>query len=110
MPKRAAMCLRPDGLEISADVEAAVRDAGKRLEAAGWIVEEVENTPALREAAALQTTIWFGDGYQGMLDAAEREGDPGALACLRGNAHKLEGFENGGLSKALVRRSTFVRD
>jgi amidase len=110
MPKRAAMCLRPDGLEITTDVEAAVRDAGKRLEAAGWVVEEVDNTPALREAAELQTTIWFGDGFQGMLDAAEREGDPGALACLRGNVRKLEGFENGGLSRALVRRSTFVRD
>jgi amidase len=110
MPKRAALCLRPDGLEISAEVEAVVRDAGKRLERAGWIVEEIENTPALREAADLQTQIWFGDGYQGMLDAAEREGDPGALACLRGNKRKLAGFEDGGLSRALVRRSTFVRD
>jgi amidase len=108
--KRAAMCLRPDGLVISAEVEAAVRDAGKRLERAGWIVEEVENTPALREAAALQTQIWFGDGYKGMLDAAEREGDPGALTCLRGQTSKLVDFENGGLSRALVRRSTFVRD
>lgn len=108
--KRAAMCLRPDGLVISAEVEAAVRDAGKRLERAGWIVEEVANTPALREAAALQTQIWFGDGYQGMLDAAEREGDPGALTCLRGQKSKLVDFDNGGLSRALVRRSTFVRD
>ena len=110
MPKRAAMVLRPDGLEITADVEAAVRDAGRRLQAAGWVVEEVDNTPALREAAELQTTIWFGDGYQGMLDAAEREGDPGALACLRGIRPKLEGFEQGGLSRAMVRRSSFVRD
>jgi amidase len=104
------MCLRPDGLEITKAVESAVRDAGKRLERAGWIVEEVENTPALREAAALQTTIWFGDGYQGMLDAAEREGDPAALVCLRGQKDKLKDFDNGGLSRALVRRSTFVRD
>jgi amidase len=110
MPKRAALCLRPDGLEISADVEAAVRDAGKRLQAAGWIVEEIDNTPALREAADLQTQIWFGDGFQGMMDAAEREGDPGALACLRGQKRKLVGFEDGGLSRALVRRATFVRD
>ncbi|CAN5160987.1 amidase family protein [soil metagenome] len=110
MPKRAAMCLRPDGLAITSDVEAAVRDAGKRLEAAGWVVEEIDNTPALREAAELQTQIWFGDGYQGMLDAAEREGDPGALACVRGQKARLVGFEDGGLSRALVRRATFVRD
>jgi amidase len=45
-----------------------------------------------------------------MWDAAEREGDPGALACLRGIKPKLDGFEQGGLSRALVRRSTFVRD
>jgi amidase len=108
--KRAAMCLRPDGLEITAEVEAAVRDAGQRLQQAGWIVDEIGNTPALREAADLQTQIWFGDGYQGMVDAAEREGDPGAIACLRGQKHKLVNFENGGLSRALVRRSTFVRD
>jgi amidase len=110
MPKRAAICLRPDGLEITEDVEAAVRDAGRRLRAAGWTVEEVDNTPPLREAAELQTQIWFGDGFQGMMDAAEREGDPGALACLRGIQPRLEGFENGGLSRALVRRSSFVRD
>ena len=58
----------------------------------------------------MQSTIWFGDGYQGMLDAAEREGDPAALVCLRGQKDKLKDFENGGLSRALVRRSTFVRD
>jgi amidase len=110
MPKHAAMCLRPDGLEITAEVEAAVRDAGRRLQAAGWIVEEIDNTPALREAAALQTQIWFGDGYQGMVDSAEREGDAGALACVRGNKANADAYEVTTLSKILVRRATFVRD
>ena len=59
-------------------------------ERAGWVVEEIENTPPLREAADLQTKLWLGDGYEAQLDAAEREGDPGALACLRGN--KAQGF------------------
>src|SRR6202140_4553578 len=39
MPKRAALCLRPDGLETVAEVKAAVADAGKRLERAGGTVE-----------------------------------------------------------------------
>src|SRR5260221_2435767 len=50
MPKRAALCLQPDGLEAVSEVKAAVADAGKRLERAGWVVEEVE-TPPMREAA-----------------------------------------------------------
>ena len=52
MPKRAALCINPDGLDPVAEVRAAVADAGKRLERAGWVVEEVE-TPPLREAAEL---------------------------------------------------------
>src|ERR1700686_806215 len=79
MPRRAALCLQPDGLEASAEVKAAVADAGRRLERAGWTVEEVA-TPPLREAAELQTKLWLGDGYEAHLAAAEREGDPGALA------------------------------
>ena len=109
MPKRAALCLQPDGLETVAEVKAAVADAGKRLERAGWIVEEVE-TPPLREAADLQTKLWLGDGYEAQLDAAEREGDPGALACLRGNKSKVFPFDADALSKALIRRATLTRE
>ena len=53
------------------------------------IVEEIANTPPLREAADLQTKLWLGDGYEAQLEAAEREGDPGALACLHGNRAKV---------------------
>ena len=68
MPKRAALCLQPDGLETVAEVKAAVADAGKRLQRAGWTVEEVETTPPLREAAELQTKLWLGDGYEAQLE------------------------------------------
>ena len=106
MPKRVAMCLNPDGLDPVAEVRAAVADAGKRLERAGWIVEEIANTPPLREAADLQTKLWIGDGYEAQLEMAEREGDPGALACLRGNKAKVFPFD---LSKTLTRRATLTR-
>ena len=109
MPKRVAMCVRPDGLETVAEVEAAVRDAGKRLERAGWTVEEVE-VPPLREAAELQTRLWLGDSYETQLELAEREGDPGALACLRGIRSKVLPFEADTLSKALTRRATLTRE
>jgi len=107
MPKRVAMCLNPDDLDPVPEVKAAVADAGKRLARAGWIVEEITNTPPLREAADLQTKLWLGDGYEAQLETAEREGDPGALACLRGNRAKVHPFD---LSKALTRRATLTRE
>src|ERR1700716_3726043 len=110
MPKRAALCLRPDGLETVAEVKAAVADAGKRLERAGWGVEEIDDTPPLREAADLQTRLWLGDGFEAQLEAAEREGDPGALACLRGNRAKVFPFDAAAFSKALTRRATLARE
>jgi amidase len=109
-PKRAALCLTPDGLEPVAEVKAAVADAGKRLERAGWVVEQIETTPPLREAADLQTKLWLGDGYEAQLEAAEREGDPGALACLRGNKAKVHPFDAAAFSKALTRRATLTRE
>jgi amidase len=109
MPKRAALCLQPDGLETVSEVKAAVLEAGKRLERAGWVVEEIA-TPPLREAADLQTKLWLGDGYEAQLEAAEREGDPGALACLRGNRSKVVPFDAAAFSKALTRRATLARE
>jgi len=110
MPKRAAVCLQPDGLEPVAEVKAAVADAAKRLERAGWVVEEIATTPSLREAAELQTKLWLGDGYEAQLAAAEREGDPGALACLRGNRAKVFPFDVATLSQVLTRRATLARE
>lgn len=107
MPKRAALCLNPDGLDPVPEVRAAVADAARRLERAGWTVEEITNTPPLREAAELNTNLWLGDGYEAQLAAAEREGDPGALACLRGNRSKVFPFD---LSKTLTRRLTLTRE
>ncbi|MGV7216087.1 amidase family protein [Bradyrhizobium sp. UFLA05-112] len=110
MPKRAALCLNPDGLTTAPEVKAAVSDAGKRLERAGWTVEVIENTPPMREAADWQTKLWIGDGYEAALEAAEREGDPGALACLRGNRAKVTPFDQAAYAKALMRRATLTRE
>jgi amidase len=109
MPKRAALCLQPDGLETVAEVKAAVADAGKRLERAGWTVEEIADTPPLREPAEQQTKLWLGDSYEAQLAAAEREGDPGALACLRGNKTKVFPFDAAAFSQTLTRRATLSR-
>ena len=60
----------PTLLICPCSAKAAVADAGKRLERAGWVVEQIENTPPLREPAELQNKLWLGDGYEAQLDAA----------------------------------------
>jgi amidase len=109
-PKRAALCVCPDGLATVAEVKAAVLDAGQRLERAGWTVEEIAATPPLKEAAEHQTKLWLGDNYEAQLAGAEREGDPGALACLRGNRAKVFPFDAAAFSKTLTRRATLIRE
>jgi len=107
--KRAAVCVNPDGLNPVPEVKAAVAEAGKRLEQAGWTVEEITDTPPLQEAALQQTRLWLGDGYEAQLAAAEKEGDPGALACLNGNRNKVFPFDAATLSAALTIRATIAR-
>ena len=108
-PRRAALCLRPDGLDSVPEVCAALLDAAARLRDAGWVVDEVDQLPPLQETVALQIALWMGDGYQGMVDAAQREGDAGAIAALAGQAARLREMKIGDLSSALSRRLGIAR-
>jgi len=109
MAQRAAIAVAPDGLETTAEVRAAVRDAAARLTRAGWEVEEVK-LPPLEEAAEHQTKLWLADGYQAMVDAAEREGDPAATNVLRNHRKSAEALDLAAFSKILTRRATLVRE
>lgn len=104
-----ALCLRPDGMATQPEVVTALHDAADRLRDAGWTVEEVDALPPLREASATQIALWIGDGYDAMVAAAEREGDPGAIAALAGQAHVARTMTVDKFSAALARRATIVR-
>ena len=108
-PLRAALCLRPGGSPIVAEVEAALKDAARRLSDAGWSVEEIADTPPLAEAGELQARMWLGDGFTAFADAVAREGDPGALAVVAALRPGVEALPADALSRALVRRATLTR-
>lgn len=108
-PRRAALCVRPDGLDTRPPVVAALHEAAARLRAAGWQVEEIDALPPLREAADLQVRMWLGEGYDAMLQAAEKEGDPGALAALRGQRERAQGIDLAAYGAMLTRRATLTR-
>lgn len=110
VPLHAAMCLRPGGLHVAKEVEAAVLDAGRRLADAGWKVEEIEDTPSLQAAAEVQQALWLGDGYAAQADAAARDGDSGALAVIAGVRAKAEAYPADVVAQILVKRTTLARE
>jgi len=109
MPLHAAICLRPGGLQIAKEVEAALLDAGRRLADAGWKVEEIEDTPMIREAAEVQERLWLGDGFAALVEAVARDGDPGAHAVVEASRAKVATLPADVISRELVRRTTLTR-
>ncbi|BCH23410.1 amidase [Mesorhizobium sp. L-8-3] len=90
-PRRAALCVRPDGLETEPEVEAALRAASARLVDDGWQVDEVDALPPLREMVSLQLILMFGgDDIRAVRSAVYREGDPGAINTIERVVSKLK--------------------
>ena len=107
--KQVALCLSPDELEISSEVETALRAAAQQLQDAGWTVTEVE-TPPMREAMHLQLLMWMSEYHYSSGVAIEQEDDPDAkfvYAQLREFCPDptLESF-----MAALQRRVTLARE
>jgi amidase len=109
LPRIAAVCVCPDGLDTQPEVAAALRDAADRLRDAGWTVDEIDELPPLKDACAIQIALWMGDGYEAMVEAAQREGDLGAITALAGQEDTAAGMTAQKLSAALIRRASITR-
>jgi len=109
MPRHAALCLRPAGRKVAQEGEAAILDAGRRLADAGWTVEEIDDTPPLNESAEVNEWLWLADGFPQLADAAERDGDPGALAVVAAFRPRIKTYPADAVARALVQRATVVR-
>jgi amidase len=107
-PKRAALCLNPDGMAVTSEVEAALRDAAKRLQAAGWTVEEAE-TPPLREPAAIQAMLWLAESRRGFNAALHQEADPDASFIFTEMEALCPNPDLNAFMDGLQKRSHFVR-
>jgi Asp-tRNAAsn/Glu-tRNAGln amidotransferase A subunit and related amidases len=109
VPLLAALCARPTGRPVAPEVEAAVRDAGRRLTEAGWAVEEIDDTPPLNESAEAQEWLWLADGFADLAAAAEEDGDPGALAVVAAAKPRIKTYPADAIARALVHRDTAMR-
>lgn len=74
-PKRAALTIAPEGMNVDARVEAALKDAAARLADAGWEIVETE-CPPFREPARLQAQLWLAEFRRTGAKAIAEEADP----------------------------------
>lgn len=108
-PRRAALCVAPDGMPVRPEVATALRDAARRLEAAGWAVEEVANTPPLEEPARLQAMLWLAETRRGMGAAVAQEAEPDAVAVYGFMERLCPAPDLFAFQDALQRRATLLR-
>jgi amidase len=109
VPRIAAVCLRPDGMDTAPEIVDALLQAAARLRDAGWIVDELEALPPIKSVCDAQVGLWMGDGYEALVRAAGAEGDPGAIAALQGQASVAHGLTGERLSAILRERATVTR-
>jgi len=108
-PRRAALCVAPEGMEVHPLVEAALRAAAKRLRDAGWEITEVESPP-FREPARLQAQLWLAEMAHAASDAFAREADPDAMHVFAEMQKITPTPDMGDLLDALQARVGFLRD
>ncbi len=76
-PKRAALCVAPEGMPTAPAIEKTLRAAALRLQEAGWTVVETP-LPPLREPARLQALLWLAESRRVLNTALAQEDDPDA--------------------------------
>lgn len=108
VPKKAALCVNPEGLETAVPVEAALRDAARTLTDAGWEVTETD-MPPIREAAKLDILLWLSEMRRTNAQAIREEDDPDANHVFRMLSEVVEAPDVNGLLDALQRRAGLVR-
>ncbi|PLS20409.1 amidase family protein [Neptunicoccus cionae] len=108
-PRRAAVCLRPDGMEITPEIEAALLGAAKDLADAGWEVEEVD-CPPMQPAADINAKLWLAEMRQGVDRMVEQEGEPDSQHVFAVMQSLSAPVDAGGLLDALRDRVTHLRE
>ncbi|GGA28162.1 amidase family protein [Neptunicoccus cionae] len=107
-PRRAALCVRPDGMEIAPEIESALRAAAKNLTDAGWEVEEVD-CPPMQPAADINAKLWLAEMRQGVDRMMEQEGEPDSQHVFAVMQSLSAPVDAGGLLDALRDRVTHLR-
>jgi amidase len=107
--KRAALTLTPDGMPVAPSIKAALVEAAKTLEAAGWDIEEVD-CPPMRDAAHINAVLWMAETQFGATELIEREGEPDSQFVYAQMSRETGPLDLETVMTALQRRATLVRE
>ena len=72
-------------------------------------MDEIADTPPIREAFDIQMQLWLGDGFAAFRALADREGDPAAIGLLEHVRPRAEAMAPDAIATALTRRATLAR-
>lgn len=108
VPRRVALCLAPDGMAVEPEVYQALVAAAARLEAAGWVVDEVVTPPWL-EAVHMQIRLWMVDMRHAVEGVMQAEADPDALFVYDQFRRISPALDLGGLMDTLQARARLTR-
>ncbi len=108
-PKRAAICIAPEGLVVDKEVEKALREAAFCLEQAGWSVEEVD-CPSFRKPAEINAQLWLAEMRFAAAAMIEREAEADSSFVFQQMADRSSAVDVNGLQTALQLRITLLRE
>lgn len=108
-PKRAALCVAPDGMPVSQEVDRALRDAAAKLQDAGWSVEEVAG-PSMRPPAKLNEQLWMTEMLASADALVEREAEADSRFVYAQMKSRIDPLDAAGLLAALQERLGLIRE
>jgi amidase len=107
-PRRVALCVAPDGMNVASEVEAALRHSASALADAGWQVEEID-CPSFLEPAEINAKLWMAE-MRRVIPVIEREADEAALFVFGEMTKRSPAVDLDGLQDALQMRVGLLRD
>jgi len=108
-PKKAALCVAPDGMDVAPEVETALRRAARQLQAEGWDVAEIV-PPSLVTPAEINAQLWLAEMRRGALPMFAREADPEADFVFSVMQSRSAVLDADGLLDAFQRRASCLRE
>ncbi|MFT5638286.1 MAG: amidase [Paracoccaceae bacterium] len=108
-PKRAALCVAPDGMDVRPEVETALREAAQKMVDDGWQVDEVA-PPSFKQPAEINGQLWLAEMRRGALPMFEREDDAEANFVLSVMMKRSNPVDANGLLDAFQLRTTCLRE